>query len=125
MKTPIRILLPIILFAFVAFLAMSFSPVLPADPVVGATDLKCYMLDTEGYRVITEDFSITATQNNAGNSILKCYASGVYNPTGKTVVKRGASESPCLAIGGLSTSNWRQIISRDGDATLICNFNGK
>ncbi|MCF3108234.1 hypothetical protein LL912_05540 [Niabella sp. CC-SYL272] len=108
-----------ILFAAVIAIAVATISWKAADnAAVRITDFGCGFSDGNGNPFFTDNSSIVITSSGNGN--FKCQASGVPNSTGKAVKYGGdITGGWCFTQAGI-TDDWQEVISADGNATLIC-----
>ena len=108
----------------VLVLCMLVSGVAVATPAVVINPAgSCGVLDGNGGFTSTTDTQVVATYSKNGNTMLKCKAKGLANDTGRAAHFDYASTSTLCVIGGpvpSVTSDWKETVSADGNATLIC-----
>jgi len=97
-----------------AMMAVS-SPVMANNAAVTITEFGCNMWDQYGNVTVSSE-SQSSVANSAGNTTLKCYATGVANDTGKAVRLSG---QVCYTYLGVTTRMY-QVIDTEGNATLTC-----
>lgn len=89
----------------------------------GATvinDLACGMRDASGNTVVTDSSHAVITPN--GNTTLTCQIN--LTGTGAQVeFDYSNTGTPCGTFAG-DTTDWQEIISASGQATLTCHING-
>lgn len=81
-------------------------------------DFGCGMFDGNGDFVLATDGTLSVVTHGQ-TAILKCQVFGVPNDTGDAVVTTGFN---CGTFLG-PTTNSRNVVSEDGNATLICKVN--
>ena len=96
----------------------------------GETEV-CWMIDGNGEFVGPFSPINIITNGKNGNAHHICHAEGIANPTGKAIVDK-AKDYPgeeCWIWDGdgnwLVTTDWKQIISASGHATLTCHYKNK
>lgn len=84
----------------------------------------CWLFDANGSRVYTEDAFEVGPQTNLGNTLVRCETE-VDNSTGRTILFDSANTSgtTCFA-NGMESIKWRQVITPEGSARLVCTFPG-
>ena len=97
-------------------MAMAASaPVMASNGAVVITEFGCYMWDQYGEVTVFSE-SQSSVANSAGNTTLKCYATGVANDSGKAIRISG---QVCETYLGATTRMF-QVIDSEGNATLTC-----
>jgi len=94
-----------------------------AAPAVVVQDSGCIMLDIAGVpNTLSLESNAVGTASDNCNSMIQCKAK-IANPTKKTIKFNGNNVLiPCSTTFGL-TSDWKQVISASGSATLVCHIN--
>lgn len=105
-----------------ALIAVSSSPA-HAVPAVGVLDSGCRMLDSTGaIGTFSLESNAVGTGSDNCNAMVQCKAK-IANPTKKTIKFNGDTTPVlCSTIFGL-TSDWQQVISASGSASLVCHIN--
>ena len=80
----------------------------------------CGVLDGNGNGVYTTNSKVTITHSPNGNTILKCFAKGVPNNTGRAVRWNYATTGYSCGTQSGSTTDWHEIVSTRGRAVLTC-----
>lgn len=93
----------------------------PNGPAMVTKDFRCTVADGNGIFVRAEGSIEINTNSETGVTVLKCKASGLPNDTGEPVKYDFDSTGGALCSTEIGlTSNWRQIVSASGEATLTC-----
>ncbi|MFT7128701.1 MAG: hypothetical protein ACI89U_000809 [Gammaproteobacteria bacterium] len=92
-----------------------------SDPAIIITDSGCGMLDGDGnFTSATDVHSVNSVNGKGGNIMLKCSVKGVANSTGAAVKwDYDSTGTSCNTLYG-ATTDWSEVVSASGNATLIC-----
>lgn len=95
-----------------------------AEPVPAFVNFEgaCGFADSDFNFDFSNDVKRISTSDRAGNAIVKCFASGVFNDTG-TVVKWNFENTgfPCMTLRG-PTLDWQQVLTPSGKVSLVCRY---
>ena len=97
-----------------------------ADSSQGAlviNDFGCVLLDGDGNMVWASDSHAVITHSENGNRVLKCSVKGVDNSTGKAAHFDIENTGYVCNAYGVITREWRNMVSKKGNATLTCLVN--
>lgn len=115
----ILIVVFIALAAVVRINAQNAAIVIHSDESCAVFDSRMNIFTTDGYKAVL-------TKNNRGIT-LTCEADNVPNHTGGIVKYDFANTNiPCVfktEEGIQTTKNWKEVLSADGHASYICQFN--
>lgn len=87
---------------------------------VVASDFGCALLDSDGVITGTQDSHSVLTPS--GNGQFRCHREVAAPATGKAVKFNNANTGlSCVTSAGVTT-DWSEVISASGQATLTCNI---